>query len=96
MAASLWRYIVLMYSLPAGPWHSQLSSQDALQGSIPDMTATTALYLQLQRIYREQADADFKAVAQHVRKVLQLVGRDQHAISHTDIKTFCKHARYLR
>ena len=83
-------------SLPARPWHSQPSSYDALQGSIPDMTATTALYLQLQRTYRERADADVEAVAQHVHKVLQLAGRDQHAIAHTDIKTFCKHARYLR
>ena len=68
----------------------------ALQGAIPDMTATTALYLQLQRLYREQADADVQAVGQHVQAVLQQVGRDRLAISSADIKTFCRHARYLR
>ena len=75
MAASLWRYIVLMCSLPAGyVAHAAELMMMPCRGPSLDMTATTALYLQLQRIYREQADADLKAVAQHVRKVLQLVG----------------------
>ena len=35
---------------------------EAVQGSIPDMTATTAMYLELQRLYRDRADRDTAAV----------------------------------
>lgn len=67
-----------------------------MQGSLPDMTATTALYLDLQRIYREQADRDIAAVTAHAHAILSSVNRTPRSISASNIKTFCKHARYLR
>ena len=67
-----------------------------LQGSLPDMTATTALYLDLQRIYREQADRDIAAVTKHVQNVLSSISRDPGSISASEIRMFCKHVRCLR
>ena len=67
-----------------------------LQGSLPDMTATTALYLALQRIYREQAEQDIAAVTKHVHDVLTSINRDPSSIKGSDIRMFCKHVRYLR
>ena len=67
-----------------------------LQGSLPDMTATTALYLDLQRIYREQADRDVAAVTTHANAILSSINRTPKSISSGSIKTFCKHARNLR
>lgn len=60
------------------------------------MTATTALYLDLQRIYREQADRDIAAVAKHVQNVLSSISRDPGSISASEIRMFCKHVRCLR
>ena len=67
-----------------------------VQGSLPDMTATTALYLDLQRIYREQADRDIAAVTKHVQEILASISRDAGSIRASDIRMFCKHVRYLR
>lgn len=67
-----------------------------MQGSLPDMTATTALYLDLQRIYREQADRDIAAVTKHVQNVLSSISRDPGSISASEIRMFCKHVRCLR
>lgn len=67
-----------------------------LQGSLPDMTATTVLYLALQRIYREQAERDIAAVTRHVHDVLNSSSREPSSIKGSDIRMFCKHVRYLR
>ncbi|KAL3148869.1 hypothetical protein ABBQ32_001742 [Trebouxia sp. C0010 RCD-2024] len=67
-----------------------------IEGSLPDMTATTALYLDLQRIYREQAERDVAAVTKHVQDILASISRDSGAISGTEIRMFCKHVRCLR
>ncbi|KAL4859524.1 NEDD8-activating enzyme E1 regulatory subunit AXR1 [Chlorella vulgaris] len=67
-----------------------------LEGSIPDMHASTQQYLDLQRIYRAKADADAAAVQAHTRALLEAAGRDPGAIPLPDIKHFCKHARSLR
>lgn len=40
-----------------------------LQGSIPDMTALTATYLELQRLYRDKAEQDLAALEAHVCQV---------------------------
>ena len=60
------------------------------------MTATTALYLDLQHIYREQADRDIAAVTAHTCSILSSINRTPKSISAGSIKTFCKHARNLR
>lgn len=67
-----------------------------VQGALPDMTATTALYLNLQRIYREQADRDVAAVTAHVHAILSSINRTPKSIPAGSIKTFCKHVRNLR
>ena len=67
-----------------------------MQGTIPDMTSTTDMYLQLQRTYRRKAEADAAAVEGHVQALLTSVGRDAHTISHSTIMSFVKNARNLR
>ena len=66
-----------------------------LQGSIPDMTALTATYLELQRIYRERADADHAALAAHVHSIEQSTGQPV-KIASSAIRNFAKNARNLR
>ena len=46
-----------------------------LRGSIPDMTADSDRYIQLQQVYREQADRDDAIVTQKVHDLLQSIGR---------------------
>jgi NEDD8-activating enzyme E1 regulatory subunit len=67
-----------------------------LDGSLPDMHATTQRYLDLQRTYREKAEADAAAVQRHVAAILETLGRDSSSIPSADLKRFCKHARHLR
>lgn len=67
-----------------------------LEGSIPDMTSTTDLYLQLQRLYRDKAEADVAALAGHVRTILASLGRDKESISTEAIRHFAKNARNLQ
>ncbi|VFQ62173.1 unnamed protein product [Cuscuta campestris] len=66
-----------------------------LEGSIPDMTSSTELYVNLQKIYHAKAEADFLAVEQRERDILQRIGRDPSSISKATIKSFCKNARKL-
>jgi len=67
-----------------------------LEGSLPDMHASTQRYLDLQRMYRDKADADTAAMEQHVRHVLKEAGKGAHTIPASEIKRFCRHARHLR
>lgn len=67
-----------------------------LQGSIPDMWATTDLFLAVQRLYRERADRDTAAVAAHLARRLISVGRNPRAISGKALRHFVKHAHCLR
>jgi hypothetical protein len=67
-----------------------------LEGSIPDMTATTELYLQLQRIYRSKADEHCAAVLQHTQDLLAECGHDRGDVQMEDVKAFCRNARHLR
>ncbi|XP_057506691.1 NEDD8-activating enzyme E1 regulatory subunit AXR1-like isoform X1 [Actinidia eriantha] len=66
-----------------------------LEGSIPDMTSSTELYVTLQKIYQAKAEADFLVIQRHVRNILNRIGRDSDCISKTMIKSFCKNARKL-
>ncbi|KAM7271483.1 hypothetical protein ACFE04_030697 [Oxalis oulophora] len=67
-----------------------------LEGSIPDMTSSTELYVNLQKIYQAKAEADFNVIEQRVKNILKKIGRDPNSISKSTIKTFCKNARKLR
>ncbi|KAI3783240.1 hypothetical protein L1987_42316 [Smallanthus sonchifolius] len=67
----------------------------SLEGSIPDMTSSTELYVNLQKLYQAKAEADFLVVEQRVRNILKKISRDLDSISKTVIKSFCKNARKL-
>ncbi|KAJ6680451.1 NEDD8-ACTIVATING ENZYME E1 REGULATORY SUBUNIT [Salix purpurea] len=67
-----------------------------LEGSIPDMTSSTELYVSLQKIYQAKAEADFLAIQQRVKSILKRIGRDPDSISKEMIKSFCKNARKLK
>lgn len=67
-----------------------------LEGSVPDMTSTTEFYLEIQRLYREKADADIAAVTVQLKEILREIGRPSDAIPPEDIKAFCKNARNLQ
>lgn len=67
-----------------------------LEGSIPDMTSSTELYVNLQKIYLAKAEADFLVIQQRVKSILKRIGRDPDSISKTMIKSFCKNARKLK
>lgn len=60
------------------------------------MTATTTAYLELQHVYREQADADVAAVEAHAGRILAAQGRSPTAIPHAAVRSFCKNARNIR
>lgn len=68
----------------------------SLQGSIPDMTATTAAYLELQRVYRDRAETDAAAVEAHLSRLLTSVGREPGSITSAAVRAFCKNARNIR
>lgn len=46
-----------------------------LRGSIPDMTADSERYIQLQNVYRQQAKLDADVVSSYVQKLLESIGR---------------------
>ncbi|XP_052248440.1 NEDD8-activating enzyme E1 regulatory subunit-like isoform X1 [Dreissena polymorpha] len=82
-----------------------------VRGTIPDMTADSERYIQLQRIYHNQADTDVAAVSRRYHDLVQSLGLDEPVgiptshwrcknragcISEQEIKTFCKNAAFLR
>ncbi|KAG9160542.1 hypothetical protein Leryth_026142 [Lithospermum erythrorhizon] len=67
-----------------------------LEGSIPDMTSSTELYVSLQKIYQAKAEADFNVIHQRTRDVLKKIGRDPDSIPKAMMKSFSKNARKLR
>jgi len=48
-----------------------------LRGTIPDMTADSARYIQLQSVFHDKANQDVTYVASHVLHLLQSLGRDE-------------------
>ncbi|KAE8075706.1 hypothetical protein FH972_014399 [Carpinus fangiana] len=67
-----------------------------LEGSIPDMTSSTELYVNLQNIYQAKAEADVLVIEQRVRNILKKMGKDPNSISKTTLKSFCRNARKLK
>ncbi|KAL4234507.1 NEDD8-activating enzyme E1 regulatory subunit [Mactra antiquata] len=66
-----------------------------LRGTIPDMTADSERYIQLQNVYHEQADSDISIISNKVHDLLVNIGRGGN-ITDQEIKTFCKNAAFLR
>ncbi|XP_078361000.1 NEDD8-activating enzyme E1 regulatory subunit-like [Oculina patagonica] len=67
-----------------------------LRGSIPDMTADSKRYIELQNLYQEQARKDIAAVTQRVHRILLDLGKSTDTIPDSEIKLFCKNASFLR
>ncbi|PFX26195.1 NEDD8-activating enzyme E1 regulatory subunit-like [Stylophora pistillata] len=67
-----------------------------LRGSIPDMTADSKRYIELQNIYQEQARKDIAVVTQRVHRILLDLGKSTDSISDSEIRLFCKNAAFLR
>ena len=67
-----------------------------LEGSIPDMTCTTEWYVELQRLYRDKADADADAVLLHARRFLRAAGKPEEAVTREEARFFCRHAAHAR
>ncbi|KAG2716997.1 hypothetical protein I3760_03G153800 [Carya illinoinensis] len=72
------------------------SGEAPLEGSIPDMTSSTELYVNLQNIFQAKAEADCLVIEQRVRYILKKIGKDPNSISKTTLKSFCRNARKLR
>lgn len=67
-----------------------------LSGELPDMTATSDLYVTMQRLYWAQAAEDVANVTGKVHALLTSVGLPADHISEDEIKLACKNARFLR
>jgi hypothetical protein len=66
-----------------------------LEGSIPDMTATTDMYLTLQRIYRAKADEHCQSVLAHAVAIASGCGRSTDDVTMEKVKLYCRNARHL-
>ncbi|CRL02213.1 CLUMA_CG015393, isoform A [Clunio marinus] len=66
-----------------------------LPGTIPDMTADTSLYINLQNIYRAKAIQDADAVFRRVQQLLKELNKSSDWISEKDVRLFCREAAYI-
>ncbi|EDO44524.1 predicted protein [Nematostella vectensis] len=67
-----------------------------VRGSIPDMTADSKRYIQLQNVYQDQAKKDVVAVTQRVHRILDTIGKSADCIPEQEIRLFCKNAAFLK
>ena len=67
-----------------------------LRGSIPDMTSSSDLYIDLQRVYQAKAREDTEVITGYVNQSLTSVGKPKHLIPEQDIKLFCRNSAFLR
>jgi hypothetical protein len=55
-----------------------------------------SLYLQLQGLYRDQADSELAAVEAHLNQIIADLGSPGRSISSAEVKHFCRNARNIR
>lgn len=67
-----------------------------VSGVIPDMFSDSERFIKLQNIYRDKAGQDAEIIQRKVHQVLESLGRSSETISETEIKRFCREARFLR
>jgi amyloid beta precursor protein binding protein 1 len=67
-----------------------------VSGTLPDMTATTEWYIELQRMYAGKAAGDRAAVTAHVAAILSEAGLGDDYVSSEDIAHVCLHALDIR
>jgi len=66
-----------------------------VMGSIPDMTASTETYIQLQKIFQEKSLSDIAMVEARVKTTLASINKPGFVTS-DDIKKFCKNSMFLQ
>lgn len=66
-----------------------------LRGTIPDMTAETSLYINLQNIYRAKARHDADIVLRRVQENLEELNKSCDWITEKDVRLFCREASHL-
>ena len=66
-----------------------------LPGTLPDMTAETSLYINLQNIYRAKAVQDADTVFLRVQDLLKELNKSSDSISEKTVRLFCREAAYL-
>ena len=71
--------------------HSELP----LPGSVPDMKARSADYIQLQNVYKSKARQDLAEVLATVRSLEKQLGRAV-AIDEKEVEAFCKNAAHIK
>lgn len=67
-----------------------------LRGVIPDMTSSSSLYIQLQRLYQAQARTDMEALTGHLSQVLATLNKPTNLIPEVEVKRFCRNSAFLR
>lgn len=67
-----------------------------LRGSIPDMTSSSDMYVDLCKVYQAKAREDVEVVAAHLGQLLESVGRPPNSIPESTIKKFCRNSAFLR
>ena len=67
-----------------------------VSGVIPDMFSDSERFIKLQNLYREKAGQDAEMIQRKVQQVLESLGRSSETISETEIRRFCREARFLR
>ena len=66
-----------------------------LPGQVPDLTATTDLYIQLQKVYKDKSEADVQHFKKLLNKLLIANNRSENSISDEIVSIFCKHSYSL-
>jgi amyloid beta precursor protein binding protein 1 len=61
-----------------------------LGGQIPDMTASTDMYIGLQQVYQAKAAHDKKVMKQYVVELLEAAGKSTDSVSDEEVDIFCK------
>ncbi|XP_028406332.1 NEDD8-activating enzyme E1 regulatory subunit-like [Dendronephthya gigantea] len=67
-----------------------------LRGSIPDMTADSKRFIQLQNCYHEKALEDIQNISEKLRAILSSIGKKSNFIEDDEIRLFCKNSAFLR
>lgn len=67
-----------------------------LSGAVPDMKAESAVYVELQTVYRARAQRDAQLIFQTAQVTLERLGRASSEITLEEVTTFAKHANYLQ
>lgn len=80
---------------PTSNGEFSIAKPPPLSGAIPDMTSTTEMYVELQRLYQQQAESDAKQLKSLLTDVLATAGRLPNSISEEEVDTFCKNAANL-